>query len=452
MGDRLERDGWSGGEEGEMSGTAATLALAVLVGWPLARMARAAPGPGARAGLALLLGLGVVALLLFLLSALGIPWSRMSLLASAGLATGVAWLGALRTGKGEPDPLPGPSRFALPFLALAAILVAGHGMFATAAPRSEADFLEIWGLKGRVFYESRGVDWEFLAKETTFHNHPDYPPLLPLLFASAAVLRGGWEDPELGLFFTAFGAALLLIAEGSLRRRHGSTWLVGPAMVALAPLALSPWIGIAEGPLLAYGAAAVLLIRDGIEEGSRRAVATGGVLLGLAALTKNEGIAMIVTAAVILLLISREARRYVVHLWPAAALASLWIVPSLLAGLESDLVEGDPAARLAERLRDPWPLLGLLASHTGWRPLFWLGLAAGALATLGRSLRAERLLLGFVLLQTLLYLAAYAITPHELAWHVRWSWERLVSHVAFLLAAAILSAIIGTFRGRAIET
>lgn len=427
-----------------MTGTLATIALALLAGWPLTRLARGIPGRGARAGLALLIGCGAVSLVLYALSGFGIAWSRTSIVAAVALLTAVAWM-VPRPPEDVARPVR-PRALAIPFLAMAAIVVAGHAVYATTGPRTESDFLEIWGLKGRVFYEARSIDWSFLANETTFHNHADYPPLLPLLFAAAATLRGGWEDPELGLFFTAFGAALLLIAEGWLRRRHGGSWMTGVAVLALTPLALSPWIGIGEGPLLAYGSAALLLIVESLEEGSRRGMLTAGVLLGFAALTKNEGIAMIVAAALAVVLGSRSQRREVLHLWPAVAMTALWMVPSAVAGLATDLAAGNPAARLLSRLRDPRPILELMAAHSAWRPLFWAGLALGIAATFGKKLIAERLPLIFVAAQIAIYVAAYAATPHDLTWHVRWSWERLLSHVAFLLTLAILSAIVATLR------
>lgn len=427
-----------------MTGTLATIVIALLAGWPLTRIAGGVSGRGARAGLALLLGCGAVSLVLYALSGLGIAWSRTSILAGVALLAAVAW-GIPRPPEASPRP-PARQPLAIPFLAVVAVLVAGHAVYATTGPRTESDFLEIWGLKGRVFYEARGIEWSFLANETTFHNHADYPPLLPLLFASAAVLRGRWEDPELGLFFTAFGAALLLIAEGWLRRRHGGSWLTALAVLAVTPLGLSPWIGIGEGPLLAYGSAALLLTADGLEERARRTMLTAGVLLGFAALTKNEGIAMIVAAALAVVLSSRSQRSQVIRLWPAVAMTALWVVPSAVAGLATDLAAGNPAARLVDRLRDPRPILELMAAHSAWRPIFWAGLAVGIVATLGRRLFAERVALVFVLAQVALYVTAYAVTPHDLAWHVRWSWERLLSHVAFLLTVAILSAVVGTLR------
>lgn len=432
-----------------MNGTAATIALALFVGWPLAALARAR-GKGVRAGLAILLGFGAVALILYGLSALGIAWSRPAILGAGLAVAAAAWGARARVPDDGAAGGPRPARGSIPFLAVAAVVVIGHALYSTAGPRIDSDFHEIWGLKGRVFYESGGVDWRFLRSETTFHNHPDYPPVLPLLFAAAGVMNGAWEDAELGLFGTAAGVALLLITEGVLRRRHAGSWLVGPAVLALTPLALTPWGGNADGLLLAFGAAAVLLVREGIEEGAGQALFAGSVLLGLAALTKNEGMAMIVALALALLIGPAAGRRPVAALWPSVAIAALWIVPRVVAGLETDLTVGNPFARLGGRLSEPLPLLQMLAAHAAWRPLFWIGLAVGLAATAGRALRAERLALSFVILQCLFYVGAYAASPHDIAWHVRWSWERLLSHLTFLLTAAILSAIIATLREKAL--
>ncbi|MGH9457991.1 MAG: glycosyltransferase family 39 protein, partial [Thermoanaerobaculia bacterium] len=424
-----------------MSGSALVVLLALVLGWPLARLTGAESSRSGRAGLAILLGFGTIGLALFILSLAGISWSRPSLLG----AFAVVGLGALAVSIRkqrtlEPD-LPPPSPGSIAFLAITAVIVAGHGLFALTGPNFEADFLEIWGLKGRAFYEARAVDWDFLQNETTYHNHPDYPPLVPLLFAAAGILGGGWEDGLLGSLYSGFGVALLLITEATMRRRFGETWLVGAAVLVLAPLALTPWPELADGPLLAFGSAALLYLWRGVRSGSLPAIGTGAVLLGFAALTKNEGVAMIV-AALLALAVTPEARRYVVRLWPAAVLALVWIVPQEIARLNVDLAAGNELERLFGRLADPLPIIELLLVYTPERLTFWGGIVLGAAVTARRLWRSERILVAFVVFQILAYFAAYGVSPHDLAWHIRWSWERLASHVAFLATAAVLMAVI----------
>lgn len=428
-----------------MSGSFLLVVLALVIGWPLATLTRAEASRSGKAGLAFLLGIGAIALVLFAYSLAGISWSRLTILAAV-VSIGAAGFAARRLApRGGVPPPERPSRGGAVLLALAAVLVAGHLAFALSGPRTEADFLEIWGLKGRAFYEVRGVDWHLLRQEMTWHNHADYPPLLPLLFAGAGVLGGGWEDRELGALYTAFGAALLLIAEAALRKRFGRDWLTALAVLVLTPLALTPWIGIGEGPLLAFASAAMLYLAAGVREDDPRAITTGAVLLGLAALTKNEGILMVPVAAVAVFL-APGARLRVLRLWPAIALALVWIVPRAVLQLKIDLTAGDPLRRAFARLADPLPLLELLVTHAALRPVFWVALALGALAGATRLFRSERILTAFVMMQTLTYVGAFLVTPHELTWHVPWAWDRLLHHVLFLAAAAVLMALIGVIR------
>ncbi len=50
-----------------------------------------------------------------------------------------------------------------------------------------------------------------------------------------------------------------------------------------------------------------------------------------------------------------------------------------------------------------------------------------------RIITEERFLAAVIALQLLVFIAAYAITPHDVSWHVRWSWERLVLQVTALV-------------------
>ena len=42
------------------------------------------------------------------------------------------------------------------------------------------------------------------------------------------------------------------------------------------------------------------------------------------------------------------------------------------------------------------------------------------------------------------YLGAYLATPFDVAWHVTWSWERLVAHLTPALTYAVLVQLVGT--------
>lgn len=424
-----------------MTGVLGVIVLSIFIGYPLACWRKVEVSRSGRVGLAFLLGSGVLALVVYLMGLIPGGWNRPAVTVAL-LAVGAAgWL-LIRPWEGDRavSRAPSPGRGSV-LLLLAATLVIGHALFATITTPIEVDFLENWGLKAKVFWYAGGIDWRWLAEDTLLQNHADYPPLLPMFYDAAAILGGGWDDRSLGLLFTAFAVAILLMSESALRCAHpGRTLAVPLGVVALTPLALTPWIGLGEGPLIAYlGAAALLLDRASVL--STPAAATlAGVLLGFAALTKNEGMTLIIAGAVALVI--ARAPRLILRLWPALALALLWIIPRTLFGLETDLAAGNPLSRLAAQIASPGELLGSLARAAVGKPLLWIGIAAALVLAGSVIIRREKLLLTIVAVQAGFYLLAYLVTPHDIGWHVRWSWERLVSHLAFLLTFAVLSGVL----------
>src|SRR5438270_11239478 len=148
-------------------------------------------------------------------------------------------------------------------------------------------------MKARVFLERGGIDWRFLESPWNSYVHPDYPLLVPLNFDFVALLNGGWSDRWLGLISVAWAAALLLIVRDLAARE---STIVPSALVtlAIAGLAASRYPGLAEGPMIAYGAAGVLFIRRALHVDDSASWLHGASLLGLAANLKNDGVALLV--------------------------------------------------------------------------------------------------------------------------------------------------------------
>lgn len=306
--------------------------------------------------------------------------------------------------------------------AATATLVVVHGLLATRDRVGEWDFWAIWGLKGRVFFERGGIDWAYLQSPYNAFAHPDYPPLVPLNYVFVALHEGRWNDRWLGILTTLFGAALVLIVRDLLSRelpRH----LAALATLPVAAIALSAWVGMAEAPMIAYGSAGLLLLRRG-------STLAAAVLLGFAACTKNEGLSLLVAAGLALLLTSRW--RDAMRLWPAAAIAAPWVILRSVHGVRGDL---SPASL---DLTHAGPLLRALVAHPPERPLLWVGIAA-LLVLFVRSLHRERFLLFAITLQLLAYLGAYLVTSHDVEWHVRYSWPRIIDHVAVPLLFVALT-------------
>src|SRR5205823_1989070 len=105
----------------------------------------------------------------------------------------------------------------------------------------------------------------------------------------------------------------------------------------------------------------------------------GAILLGLAACTKNEGLAMLASTAIAIVVSDVRRWRRVVRLWPAAAIALPWLVLRALHDLPTDVVGGSIASRLVARLPEAGKIFAMLNAdlHEPW---FWTALLLGIVA------------------------------------------------------------------------
>ena len=308
----------------------------------------------------------------------------------------------------------------------------GFGLFATAAPLWEWDFWAIWGMKARVFLEHGGIDWRFLESPWNTYVHPDYPLLVPLNFDFIALLNGGWSDRWLGLMSVAWAAALLLIVR-DLVAREASVVPAALITLTITGLAASRYPGLAEGPLIAYGAAGVLFIRRALLFDDSPAWLHGALLLGFAANVKNEGVALLVAVAIAFLLIRP---RGVLRLWPALALAAPWLILRATHTLPTDIVSGSAMSRMLVRLPHAAAILMYVARHV-YEPWFWMTVLAGILIAPAAMRRREMFVLLATLVQLVFYVGSYFATPHDLRWHVATSWSRLTDQIAIPITVVV---------------
>src|SRR5437899_2814276 len=116
-------------------------------------------------------------------------------------------------------------------------------------------------------------------------------PWLRSIAVAFLLVIGEWNDRLPSLFYPLIAGAVLLLIQSLLTDELKSAHLAAFATLALASPIATPWIGLGEGPFIAFAIAALLLIR-------RDSVTAGALLLGCAALTKNEGIALIVATLI----------------------------------------------------------------------------------------------------------------------------------------------------------
>ncbi len=374
-----------------------------------------------RLGAAVLLGLGAIALALFTLSMLRIPWTRTSLVISV---IPFLWGGALLVRRALATPVPGQSPAQGPplhfiFDAITFAIVVVYAIFATWATPYEWDFFGIWGSKAHVFFDARGIDWALLHTV----EKADYPLLLPLLFDAVAIMTGGWNDAVFGWIYVALCASVIAVARGMFADE-----LRWPALATLAVAfpTLNLWVGLAEAGVMAFGCAGVLFIRRG-------STTLGAVLLGLAAWSKNEGLALIAVTALALLVTTRSIRR-VLELWPAAAVIAPWLIARSALKLSTDFMEGSMLGRVFARLGTMDEVVRAFKEAPPDQPWFWLAVFVTLVVFLREAIRRELFLLLVVTLQLGLMVGQALTTKWDFVAHVSLTMNRLPHQVAPLAA------------------
>jgi len=407
----------------------AILALTVL-GIPFVLAVDRAAAPLRLLGLAFLYGTGAMYFVLLALSVLHVRWT----LIGVTIAALILMVGA------RCAPLPVGAHSVRPGLhpldLLALVTPACFAVYATIEPLSEWDFWAIWGLKARAFLEQGGIDWRFLTSPSNAFVHPDYPLLVPFTYDFVALAGGGWSDRWLGLLFVAWALAFLLVAR-ELAAQEATPFVAALVAFALSSIAVSHFVGLAEGTLIAYVGAGVLFVRRAMLADDRVAWRHGALLLGLAACTKNEGLAMLAGTA--LAVVVSDVRRWtrVLRLWPAAALALPWLVLRALHALPTDVVGGSLGARLLARIPQAGKIFAALLADL-YEPWFWAALLLGILAVPLAAWRRERFVLLATLFQLAFYVGVYFVTPHDPFWHIATSWPRLTAQISAPIAYTVL--------------
>ncbi len=408
----------------------ATLLL-VIAGWPFARERTIA----GRIGESYLLGAAVAAAVLLADSFAGVPWSRITVIVPLLVVAVVAAV------VGRKSLMPGHASLGAANLIdlVTVALAAGYARYATMGPSPENAFVEIWGLTAKEFAFAHAIDWQFLAQPFNRFSHVDYPILVPLLFDFHDLVAGNWPGRWLGVVNAGFGIATLLLLRGFLASESSSRPWRAQATQALFGSAVSPWLGLAECAMVAYGTAGLLFVRRGLRSGIDADIMRGAIYLGLAANSKNEGLALIVAAACALMVAG--ASRKIIRLWPAIVLILPWQIARLLHHLHTDLMASGMAARAWERMANLGPMLRAIIHDSLGQPLLWIGIAIALIIGV-KGLTRDRFLAAAIGVQFVFFLAAYFVTPHDVTWHIRWSWERLVAQLTpslVFLAAALIN-------------
>ena len=332
-------------------------------------------------------------------------------------------------------------------LAAAALLlvfgVCTAAVVAMREPFALNDYAAIWGLKARALYRSGSLASLFRVDPDGAFSHPEYPPLWPLLLTAATRARLPYDDLVATPLWPMLVLATSLLAVRAARSRSVA-WPF--AVLAGAAVSLLPYWrrypGYAEGLLIVFIlAAAGEVARAGEDSG---ALTRLSIFLTLAAWTKPEGLVAALAAAAILAAVRRVRAALVVCLSAVLFAALPWALavrrlapkpfPTAFA-----LSEFSPAKALAA--------LSTLASEAA--PAAGLVLAgAGLLLLAPATLRRWRALLAWAALYSGALLGSFAFSRFDPAWHLRWSWDRVLVVPLAVLIPALAEALEECATGR----
>ena len=213
------------------------IATAWICGWAVARFFTPGLTKRERAAWSLAAGLLVHAILLLVFLGCRVSPGAAAFLAADAIALSISLrIRPLRRSAPPVPPRRGRwERLAIPLLvAVSGVAFAIFLVEALSEPMWSTDFLAIWGMKGKVAYETGTLPGRLFHDPALAWAHREYPLLVPLSLAALAFVGGSWNDQALALLFPACELATLLAISGFLARRVSP--IAGAAAAALASL------------------------------------------------------------------------------------------------------------------------------------------------------------------------------------------------------------------------
>jgi hypothetical protein len=402
-------------------------------------------------------GIGLASIVFLFLDVAGVAAPAAIFVTDVVLAGILSWFWIRTRNRGQAftdagEPLPGFRWNWALMLALAIIfLIVSFRLvqMAGAVPTGQWDAWAIWNLRAK-YLAGPGNSWHYAVSGLLSNTHPDYPLLLSSFIARLWKAAGSMDFAApiiTGLIFFA-GLLALLISAVALLRSVTSGLLA--ALVLLSTTSLLIWAPAqyADIPISFYylGAIAALFIAMAPGSGGQRALFWAGVCAGLAAWTKNEGIAFLLCLlAVFFVLTLRQQGPKAAALGAGTLLGgaapgillTLWLkfflapasdplVTQGLSGLErlrdfsryTEIASGffTDMIQLGSGVAHPLVLMAILAIVLRWQ--------IGTLYKTPVVIAAATLTLVF-----LSYCAVYLITPSGVAWHVQTSFNRLILQI-----------------------
>ena len=318
---------------------------------------------------------------------------------------------------------------------------------AAALPVGAWDAWALWNLRAK-FLAGAGGAWRYALSPLISNTHPDYPLLLPAFVARVWKASGNMDAIAPVVTALLFFAALLalLVSVVALMRGAASALLAG--LVILSTTSLLVWAPAqyADIPLAFYylGAMALIFLEASPNSGGRAALFWAGLCAGLAAWTKNEGIAFLACLAIVFVVFTLWQRRT-----PGALVRAGWLLAGAVPGVLLTLWLKFFLAPAVDPLVTQGASSGLARLHDFSRYAQIAGGFFNNLLNLGSGVTHPVILLAILailvrwqieeryrfasliatavlVLVFLSYCLVYLMTPYALAWQVQSSFDRLI--------------------------
>jgi hypothetical protein len=324
----------------------------------------------------------------------------------------------------------------------------------TAAPHGEWDAWAVWNQKARFLFRGESGWPALLANDW---SNPGHPLLVPTIVARLWAYAGSELTIVPAIVGMVFGAAIVTAVVGALDASRARAWIAGSVLLAAGTFVQQVASQQADVPFACFFVSTLIVLREatiaiGRKEGDAvGALLLSGMLAGLAAWTKNEGLLVVVAIAALVgwfaLLQARPGRAGWWMVGVAPALVTLaWFKVVMAPVAPGYLAEAPTMALLLERFFGP-------ERHAVVDPLLWqhlrawggplavgvvpLGLVVAVLVAVTRIGRSTRSILAVIGAMFAGYYGIYLLTSMDIEWLVMTTFDRLLVQIWPALVLAV---------------
>ncbi len=169
------------------------------------------------------------------------------------------------------------------------------------------DARDNWNYRGKLIAITQQIPTAIPGEEEAGGGVASYPATLPLMKAWLADLNGNWSDALANGVQLTWLLSVTLLVSGAVARRRGRTWgqVAAIALLGLPLLVMHGLHAYADLFLAAHALAVILTLFEASQAKDRTALRSwlllGIALIALLPATKNEGLAVFLPSALLLL-------------------------------------------------------------------------------------------------------------------------------------------------------